>query len=116
MDLEQARALLTEERERVLGQLTDTRTAQTEEHDGGAEMGDIADPAQSLTEQGVDDAVATALRDRLEAIDRALRRVDTGDFGRSIRSGDPIPDHRLQADPAAELTVQEAAADEALNA
>jgi hypothetical protein len=36
----------------------------------------------------------------------------TGTFGGSIRSGDPIPDERLQGDPAAEPTVQEAAADE----
>ena len=115
MDLEEARSLLTAERERVERQLTNTRTARAEEHDAEAETGDIADPAQSLTEQGVDDAVAAALRDRLAALDRALERVYNGDFGRSIRSGDPIPDARLQADPAAELTVQEAAADEALN-
>ena len=115
MDLEQARSLLTAERERVQRQLADTRTVQSEDHVAGADTGDIADPARSLTEQGVDDAVAAALQDRLAAIDRALLRVDSGDFGRSIRSGDPIPDERLQADPAAELTVQEAAADEALN-
>jgi len=116
MDLEQARSLLTAERERVQRQLADTRTVQSEDHVAEADTGDIADPARSLTEQGVDDAVAAALQDRLAAIDRALLRVDSGDFGRSIRSGDPIPDERLQADPAAELTVQEAAADEALNA
>ena len=28
--------------------------------------------------------------------------------GRSVRSGAPIPDERLEADPAAELTVEEA--------
>src|SRR6478609_838508 len=72
MDLERARSLLTAERERVQRQLADSRTAQSEEHDAEAETGDIADPAQSLTEQGVDDAVAAALRDRLAAIDRAL--------------------------------------------
>jgi len=30
-----------------------------------------------------------------------------GTFGRSVRSGAPIPDDRLEADPAAELTVEE---------
>jgi RNA polymerase-binding transcription factor len=57
--------------------------------------------------------VAAGLRDRLAALDRALRRVEDGSYGRSIRSGAPIPDERLEADPAAELTVQEAAGDQA---
>jgi RNA polymerase-binding transcription factor DksA len=43
----------------------------------------------------------------------ALQRVEDGSYGRSIRSGAPIPDERLEADPAAELTVQEAADDQA---
>ena len=58
--------------------------------------------------------VLTALGDlqgRLAAIDRALARLDAGTYGRSVRSGQPIPDERLEADPAAELTVQEAASD-----
>ena len=66
-------------------------------------------------QQGVDDAVAAGLRDRLAALDRALQRVENGSYGRSTRSGLPIPDERLEADPAAELTVQEAAASQAAN-
>ena len=41
------------------------------------------------------------------------QRVEDGSYGRSIRSGAPIPDERLEADPAAELTVQEAEDDQA---
>jgi len=48
------------------------------------------------------------LRDRLAAITRAEQRLKDGTFGQSIRSGLPIPDERLEADPAAELTVEEA--------
>ena len=48
------------------------------------------------------------LRDRLEAIARAEQRLADGTFGRSIRSGAVIPDERLEADPATELTVEEA--------
>src|SRR2546427_401071 len=51
--------------------------------------------------------VASA-RARLAAIDRAEQRLDAGTYGRSIRSGQLIPDERLEADPAAELTVDEA--------
>ncbi len=115
MDLERARSLLTAERGHVKQQLGDVGSAQAGDHEAAAETGDIADPAQSLTAQGVDDAVAVALRDRLAATDRALQRVDEGTYGRSIRSGVPIPDERLEADPAAELTVHEAADDEAAN-
>ncbi len=113
MDPEQARSLLTAERGRVEEQLGQTQESQAEDHEDEAETGDSADPARSLTEQGVDDAVALSLRDRLAAIDRARQRIDDGTYGRSVRSGDPIPDERLEADPAAELTVDEVEADEA---
>ena len=58
----------------------------------------------------MDDAIADSLRDRLAALDRALKRLDDGTYGRSVRSGVPIPEDRLEADPAAELTVEEARA------
>jgi DnaK suppressor protein len=109
MELERARSTLDAERARVQQLLADLDTAQTDDRVAEREAGDIADPAQPLTEQGVDDAVAAGLRDRLAALDRALQRLEDGTYGRSIRSGVPIPDERLEADPAAELTVQEAA-------
>src|SRR5580692_5441619 len=78
---------------------------ETEDEEGG---GDSVDPATSLTAEGMDDAITDSMRDRLAAIDRALKRLDDGSYGRSVRSGVPIPDERLEADPAAELTVEEA--------
>jgi DnaK suppressor protein len=113
MEPERARSLLDAERARVRQLLADVDTARTDDHEAERETGDMADPAQPLTEQGVDDAVAAGLRDRLAAVDRALQRLEDGTYGRSIRSGAPIPDERLEADPAAELTVQEAANDQA---
>jgi DnaK suppressor protein len=68
----------------------------------------MADPAQRLTAEGLDDAVAAGMRERLDAIARAEARVSAGTYGRSVQSGLPIPDERLEADPAAELTVEEA--------
>ena len=73
--------------------------------------GDIADPAQSLTAEGMDDAIAASLRERLDTLDRAEQRLSDGTYGRSVRSGLPILDERLEADPAAELTVEEAQQD-----
>jgi len=62
-----------------------------------------------LTAEEVDDAIAGGLRERLAAIDRAERRLEEGAFGLSVRSGLSIPDDRLEADPAAEFIVEEAA-------
>ena len=110
MELERARSLVDAERAQVEQLLADLSKVRTEDHE--AER-DATYTAQPLTQQGVDDAVAAGLRDRLAALDRALQRVEDGSYGRSIRSGAPIPDERLEADPAAELTVQEAADDQA---
>jgi DnaK suppressor protein len=52
--------------------------------------------------------VAEQLNARLAALDRASDRLRTGTYGLSLRSGRPIPDERLEADPAAELLVDEA--------
>jgi DnaK suppressor protein len=41
-----------------------------------------------------------------------LQRVKDGTYGLSVKSGKPIPDERLEADPAAELTIEEARAAE----
>jgi RNA polymerase-binding transcription factor len=116
MELQRARSLLHSQRAQVQQLLADLGTARNDDRQAERETGDAADPAQPLAQQGVDDAVAAGLRDRLAALDRALRRVKDGSYGRSIRSGAPIPDERLEADPAAELTVQEAADDQARGA
>jgi DnaK suppressor protein len=44
----------------------------------------------------------------MAAIDRAEERLKVHTYGKSVRSGNPIPDDRLRADPTAELTVEEA--------
>jgi RNA polymerase-binding transcription factor len=108
MEDAQARELLRAERVRVR-QLLDGMVAATgEDRTAANEPGDMSDSAAPLTSEETDDAVAGALRERLRAIDRAEQRVEDGTFGRSVRSGAPIPDDRLEADPTAELTVEEA--------
>jgi DnaK suppressor protein len=109
MELEQARSLLVAERAQVEQLLADLDLARVDDHE--AER-DATYTAQPLAQQGVDDAAAAGLRNRLAKLDRALQRVEDGTYGRSIRSGVPIPDERLEADPAAELTVQEASSGE----
>ncbi len=114
MDQDRARSLLIAERDEVQGLLKDAEVAGQEDRlsevDGAQE--DVSDAAQPLTAEGLDDAIAASLRSRLDAIGRALDRLDDGTYGRSVRSGVPIPDERLEADPAAELTIEEARAAE----
>jgi DnaK suppressor protein len=108
MDMEQAGQLLRAERARVEDLLTRSDPALRADRDAANEPGDWADPAVALTAEGVDQAVVDSLHDRLAAIERAERRLEEGTYGTSTRSGVPIPDERLEADPAAELTVEEA--------
>jgi DnaK suppressor protein len=108
MDEDRARARLRAERTEVQILLKDTEGAGQQNRTSENETGDISDPAQPLTEEMTDDAIAASLRDRLAALDRALKRLDDGMYGRSIRSGQTIPSERLEADPAAELTIEEA--------
>jgi DnaK suppressor protein len=113
MDEQQARTRLQAERAEVADLLAGTESAGQQDRadeDEEAEFGDAADAGLYLTAEAMDDSTAETLRDRLAAIDRALKRLDDGTYGRSVRSGLPIPDERLEADPAAELTIEEARA------
>jgi DnaK suppressor protein len=103
-----ARELLAAERRRVEHLLQEELEAGQQDRSTANESGDIADPAERLTAEQGDDAVTAGLRDRLGAIERAEARLREGVYGRSVKSGLRIPDERLEADPAAELTVEEA--------
>jgi len=109
MEDDRARALLGAEKSRVQALLSGSLTAGQQDRAAANEPGDFTDPAEPLIAEQEDNAVAEGLRERLAAIDRAERRLEEGSFGRSVRSGVAIPDERLEADPAAELTVEEAA-------
>ena len=108
MDQDEIRRRLRSERSEVETLLNRTDAAGDADRASERETGDEVDPAQALTAQGVDDAVAGSLRARLAVLDRAVARLEAGTYGRSVRSDDPIAPSRLEADPAAELTVEEA--------
>jgi DnaK suppressor protein len=112
MDESRARALLLAERAEVATLLRETEEATKVDREAATDEipRDYGDAALPLTEQADDEAVAADLQERLEAIDRALARLEAGTYGRSVLSGKPIPDDRLEADPAAELTIEEARA------
>jgi DnaK suppressor protein len=111
MDDERARQLLEAERQRVEALIAGLQVDRRDDRAAADEQTDWSDPAQPLTEEGTDDAISAGLEARLAAIERAEERLAAGSYGRSIRSGAVIPDERLEADPAADLTVEEAAAE-----
>ena len=108
MDDQRAAALLQGERGRLEQLLRDLEGAGREDRVAVDEPAGFDDPAEPLTAEATDDAVAASIRERLAAHDRAERRLEAGTYGRSVRSGRAIPDERLEADPTAELTVEEA--------
>lgn len=110
MDERKARELLRAERAEVATLLRDTEDAAKIADQASDIPEDYGDAGLPLTQEANDEAVAAQLRDRLGAIDRALARLEAGTYGRSVLSGKPIPDQRLEADPAAELTIEEARA------
>jgi DnaK suppressor protein len=108
MDEGRARELLGAERDRVTALLADATSSASANRAEANAAGPYDNAAERLTAEEGDDAIAASLQRRLAAIDRADRRLDEGTYGRSIRSGVPIGEDRLEADPAAELTAEEA--------
>jgi len=103
MDERRAAELLATERAR-LERLLRAEIAAT-----APDSGDEVDDANWRIAEETGRAVSRSLRDRWSALQRAEERLQRGTYGLSISSGKAIPDERLEADPLAELLVEEAA-------
>ena len=104
MDPDRARELLAGERERI------ERTLAGLVHQDTGEPADEEDPANQgsdLYQDELDEGRTDDLREDLAAVERAEARLAAGTYGLSIESGEPIPDERLEAIPAAERTAEE---------
>ena len=104
VDADRARELLTAERARI------ERALARRGHEDDGEPADEYDPANlasDLYQDEFDEGLEEDLRDQLAAVERAEERLAAGTYGLSIESGQPIPDERLEAVPAAELTAEE---------
>jgi DnaK suppressor protein len=71
------------------------------------QTGEYEDAASALDSESVSVVLTADLREQLNAVDRAEERLAKGTYGRSIESGMPIPDKRLEAEPLAERTIEE---------
>ncbi len=105
MDSERAAQLLARERERVEEAIAALERGGPEESDDRVEPNDR--DSEGLYQDEFDAGLAEDLKRRLEDVERAEARLAEGTYGKSIRSGDPIPDERLEAFPTAELTMDE---------
>jgi RNA polymerase-binding transcription factor len=107
VDSARARQLLAAERERIERDLAglvhpdEGAAAEADEFDAG-------DLGRELLQDELDEGWREDLQEQLAAVERAEQRLAAGTYGLSVRSGEPIPDERLEAVPTAELTVAEA--------
>jgi DnaK suppressor protein len=104
MDDARARELLAAERRRIERGLG--RIAREDDSEPADEF-DAANLAADLYQDELDESFAADLREQLAAVERAEARLAAGTYGRSVQSGEPIPDERLEAIPTAELTADE---------
>ncbi len=102
MDAQHARERLAQERARVERELSGIGPQEAEE-----QPEDTGDQADDLDQAGKDEAIREQLQRTLEAIDRAEQRIEDGSYGKSVISGEPIPDERLEALPWADRLVDE---------
>ena len=102
MDFQHAKQRLAEERVRVERELSGVGP-----NEPGEEPEDTGDQADDLDQVGKDDAIRDQLHRTLEAIARAEQRIEEGTYGKSVISGDPIPDERLEVLPWADRLVEE---------
>jgi DnaK suppressor protein len=102
MDPEQARQRLAEERARIERELEGHGREESSD-----EPKDSGDQANELEQTDTDNALRAESRQTLEAIEKAEARLEEGTYGKSVVSGDPIPDERLEAIPWADRNVDE---------
>lgn len=105
MDSARAKELLAGERSEVEREIATLEREGAEEGDARREPGD--EDSEGLYQDELDAGRLGDLRARLDAVERAEERLAAGTYGLSVRSGEPIPDERLEAFPTAELTVEE---------
>jgi DnaK suppressor protein len=104
MDPDRARDLLTRERARIEEALG-LHSGGSLESDADVEPGE--EGSEDLYQDELDEGRRSDLKGELAAVERAEARLEAGTYGLSVRSGEPIPDARLEARPTAELTVEE---------
>jgi len=103
-----ARELVAQERARIesalaglSGEIRDDGSLQRQQ------TGEAEDAGSALDSESISVALEADLREQLAAVERAEERIARGTYGRSVETGQPIPDERLEAEPLAERAIEE---------
>ncbi len=109
------RARLLEEQQELQAQLTgieeDSFAATQSEMTGDVGLDDEAADAGTATfEREKDLSIEQNVRDLLQKIERALKRMDEGTYGTCDRCGKPIEKARIKALPYVDLCIKDAQA------
>lgn len=103
--MDRARERLEAERQRVISRLasltSDYADVVSASLDSNADDEHDPEGATIAFERSQISALSHQARDHLSEIDRAFERIEAGTYGVCERCGQPIPDARLEARPAA---------------
>lgn len=106
MDLDDARAALIEERDKLVRQLEELGATESGDLRPDYEFGDgFADAGAATAERTEVLGVVQTLKGQLGAVAKALVKLDKGTYGFCDNCGQPIPAARLEARPASVLCV-----------
>ncbi|GIU93023.1 MAG: hypothetical protein KatS3mg011_1929 [Acidimicrobiia bacterium] len=99
-DVQQARSLLLEERDRLVHQLKELGADESGELTGELEFGEgFADAGAATAERTEVLGLVESLKTQLDAVDAALARIEEGTYGTCASCGKPINPARLEARP-----------------
>ena len=112
MEAEQARDLLSQERERLQGIKEELDAVKDEsQQDSMEELSSYdqhqADVATETFDREKDLSILDNIEGELADIEHALERIDAGTYGTCEACGKPIDDDRLEAVPAARFCVDD---------
>ncbi|WP_172296183.1 RNA polymerase-binding protein DksA [Pseudoruegeria sp. HB172150] len=74
--------------------------------DGTRNIPDIADRASEETDRAIELRIRDRQRKLVAKIDSALRRIETGEYGYCLETGEPISLKRLDARPTTTLSLE----------
>ncbi|MFC7548467.1 TraR/DksA family transcriptional regulator [Plantactinospora sp. GCM10030261] len=108
-ETEKIRAALAARRDELRGEYDQTLSEITElqrERLTDSAGDDQADTGTKTLEREQEISLANGILERITQVERALERLDQGNYGWCERCGDPIPVERLAAFPSATLCVK----------
>lgn len=100
LDLDSARAALTEERDKLVHQLDELGATETGELRSDVDLGEgFADAAAITAERTERLGIVESLKEMLDSVKLALGKIDDGTYGHCVNCDKEIPTARIEARP-----------------